>query len=432
MRAQGSVAIVVFALHLGCGDSGASEDGGGGGGGGSVTDDAWLSLVDTRPVEVAVTDAGAVLVLADGSGAPDLGGGVIDVEATYGFAFGYFAADGTTSASMEASYRSSVVAGQSETALLASWKAGVSIGAELWNIGADGSVTARYPAAGDPEIFDAAATQAAGRTVIAGRTAGSTTSADPLVRAYDAQGAPVFTAQFPVQDSANLTTTEITGVGLAPNGDVIVVGHSSFDIDLGDAGYLNVGEGSFDEENTDVFVLRLSPDGTVLAAEVMHSNGIGRATTVDFDAATGDVLIAGWFDSSTTFGSLSLSDLQGGAFVLRLTPDLAPRYLVQPETEAAVLELGYYLNVTARVRNDGVVVSVADRSASTNGVTEMFELDAAGAPVRTESFAGVTIADIAVMRGGDLALVGWLDESAAAPWPVTRGTGRGFVARQAW
>lgn len=112
---------------------------------------------------------------------------------------------------------------------------------------------------------------------------------------------------------------EVSGVGPAPGGGVVVGGAFAATADFGGGPLASAG-------GDDVFVARFASDGTHVWS--VRDGGAGREQFWSFDVdATGSSYVAGDFGGTTMFGGMSFTSPRADGFVVSYGPDGAFRWV---------------------------------------------------------------------------------------------------------
>lgn len=107
---------------------------------------------------------------------------------------------------------------------------------------------------------------------------------------------------------------EIDGVSVAPDGQACITGVARGGIRLGDIYYPSRGQG-------DVFLACYEEDGAILWSHIYGSSGDDNAFDMDNDDA-GNLYLSGWFSGNVNFGGYQLTS-RGNTdmFVVKVAPD---------------------------------------------------------------------------------------------------------------
>ena len=240
----------------------------------------------------AGTGQDAIVLRHDASGMLERTGAFISTGANAQGRGLSVAPDGRAIAS--GSYEGSVVIGSStlnDKPGMAAYVAGLDpSGGVSWV--SDFSATSRV-AANDVDLADGLATACtagdfAGTADFNGTMRTSAGLQDGFVAGLSSSGATQWAAQI-----ASAGTDFGTGVVATANGDCIVVGYASTNVDFGAGPVINAG-------SLDVFIARYGPGGTLRWARLVGGAGDDGAFAVD-EADDGAILVGGGFVGSATF-----------------------------------------------------------------------------------------------------------------------------------
>ena len=155
---------------------------------------------------------------------------------------------------------------------------------------------------------------------------------DMLVARFDARGELIWAPRL-----GGPATDQASAVAFAPDGSVVVTGWTQGAIELGTFSY------EAPAEHYDVFVARISPNGTITDARAFTGSDdqVTRAITV---APGGEIYLGGYLEGSVDFGGGELSSL-GDRYVFVVTLDADLNHLWTARFGDAELERLFTVNV---------------------------------------------------------------------------------------
>lgn len=161
------------------------------------------------------------------------------------------------------------------------------------------------------------------------------------------------------------------GVAVDVDGNIIVTGYFKADMTVSNTVYVNNG-------SKDFFVIKYSPNGTILAAKTYGGTGSEEAFSCSTDDA-GNVFIAGNYSStSVTFDAVSITNpgSNSGAFLLKLDPSLtaiwARGFSSDDKDEALGCSSDSYGNSVVTGTFSGNSLSIGGNVLNNNGGDEIF------------------------------------------------------------
>ena len=301
-------------------------------------------------------------------------------------------------------------------------------GPPLTSAGATDAFVAKLDANGTPvwsrrfggqgsEFVYAVAVDPTGNILLAGNFTGTVdfgsgsplTSAGPsdvFVAKLDASGAPIW-----ARSSGDAQGSTALAVGA--DGSVVLAGYFSGTVNFG-GGPALTSAGA-----TDVFVVKLDPDGTPVWARRFGDEQGQGATGVATDAS-GGVVVTGYFNGAVDFGDGPPLESagQGDVFVTKLDASGAPLWARRFGDEQLQISSGVATDASGAAVVAGYFNGTVDFGSGppleSAGQGDVFvtKLDASGAPLWARRFGDATYqeaAAIAVSPAGSIAVTGHFD-----------------------
>ena len=262
-----------------------------------------------------------------------------------------------------------------------------------------------------------AATDATGNVLLAGHFSGtldigggppltSAGATDAFVAKLDANGTPVWSRRFGGQGSEF-----VYAVAVDPTGNILLAGNFTGTVDFGSGSPLTSAGPS------DVFVAKLDASGAPIWA---RSSGDAQGSTALAVGADGSVVLAGYFSGTVNFGGGPALTSAGATdvFVVKLDPDGTPVWARRFGDEQLQISSGVATDASGAAVVAGYFNGTVDFGSGppleSAGQGDVFvtKLDASGAPLWARRFGDATYqeaAAIAVSPAGSIAVTGHFD-----------------------
>lgn len=253
----------------------------------------------------------------------------------------------------------------------------------------------------DYDFLRGIAVDASGKVVVTGYTDGSLFAnihgaRDLFIAKFDAAGTLVWGYQdgTGIEANAAAVTTDASG-------NVYATGFAYGGLD-----------GNADTGSYDAFVTKLSPAGVRQWTHQFGASGNELASALALDSA-GNILVAGWTDSSTMDGQTNAGMLD--AFVVKLDPSGQRQWTRLAGTAADEIATGLAVDASGGVVVAGYTWGAFPTFANAGGSDGfLFKLDAQGSSVWTQQWGSAgyeTVTEVSLDGAGAAFVSGWTSGS---------------------